>query len=84
MPVAKKHQHDGIKWVTREQALALLDARARRVLNMSGEEFVVKWKAGEFKNMDSGDCPGVISVALLASASERPRRGRKNKKRSKR
>jgi hypothetical protein len=81
MPVAKKV--DGIKWVTREQAMALLDARARRVLKMSGKEFVVKWKAGEFKNMDSADCPGVISVALLASASERPR-GRKKQKRGKR
>jgi hypothetical protein len=78
MPVAKKV--DGIRWLTREQALVLLDARARRVLNMSAEEFLVKWKAGEFKNMDSGDCPGVISVALLASASERPR-GRKKQKR---
>jgi hypothetical protein len=51
---------------------------------MSGKEFVVKWKAGEFKNMDSADCPGVIGVALLASASERPRRARKKQKRSKR
>jgi hypothetical protein len=83
MPVAKKHKHVGIKWVTHDQALALLDARARRVLNMSGKEFVAKWKAGEFKKMDSGDCPGVIGVALLASASERPR-GRKKPKRSNR
>jgi hypothetical protein len=82
MSVVKKV--DGIKSVTREQALALLDARAKRVLNMSGDEFVVKWKAGEFKNMDSADCPGVIGVALLASASERPCRARKKQKRSKR
>ena len=82
MPVAKKV--DGIRWLTPEQALALLDARARRVLNMSGKEFVAKWKAGEFKNMDSADCPGVIGVALLASASERPHRARKKQKRRKR
>lgn len=78
MPVAKK-----VTWVTRDQAMALLDARARRVLKMSGDEFVAKWKAGHFKNMDSGDCPGVIGVALLASASEKPR-GRKKQKRRKR
>jgi hypothetical protein len=81
MPVVKKVE--GIKWVSRKQALDLLDARARRVLNMSGAEFVAKWKAGKFKNLDSADCPGVISVALLAPASEKPSRGRKNKKRGK-
>jgi hypothetical protein len=82
MPGTKKVE--GIKWVKREQARALLDARARRVLNMSGNEFVAKWKAGKFRNIDSGDCPGVISVALLATASERPSRGGKKQKRGKR
>lgn len=81
MPVLKRVKHDAIKWVTRDQAMALLDARARRVLNMSGSEFATKWKAGEFRNLDSGDCPGVIELALLAPRS-RKLHGRKKQKRS--
>lgn len=80
MPVTKKTKFN---WVSGAQAFALLDARARRVLKMSGQEFVEKWKAGYFKDMDSTDCPGVIGVALLAPTGE-SKRGRKNKKRSKR
>lgn len=80
MPVARKTKHN---WVSGAQAFALLDARARRVLNMSGEEFLAKWKDGHFKDMDSGNCPGVIGVSLLASTNELSR-GRTDKKRSKR
>ena len=79
MPVAKKTK---INWVSGAQALALLDARARRVLNMSGQEFLDKWRAGDFKDMDSSDGPGVIGVALLAPSELS--RERKHKKRSKR
>lgn len=82
MRVAKNVKRGGIKWVTRDQAMALLDARARRVLNISGAEFVTRWKAGEFKNIDSGDCPGVIELALLAPKL-RKSRGRKKQRRSK-
>lgn len=76
MPVAKKTKSSVIDWVSGAQAFALFDARARRVLNMSGTEFMEKWKAGKFKNMDSGNCPGVIGVALLAPKSG-DKRGRK-------
>lgn len=78
---AEKVKDTGIKWATRQEAAALLNARAKRVLKMSGEEFVAKWRAGEFKNLDSGDCPGVIELALLAPQS-RKSRGRKKQKRS--
>ena len=84
MAVAKRFRHDGsIKWITRDKAMALLDARARRVLKISGAEFLEKWDAGKFKNMDSADCPGVIELALLAPAA-RSSRGRKKQKRSQR
>ena len=80
MPVAKKHTHTGIKWVNRQQARTLLDARARRVLKISGEEFVAKWHAGKFKNIDSGDCPGVIELGLLAPKQRKSRAGKKQKR----
>jgi hypothetical protein len=79
MPLTKKTK---LNWVSGAQALDLLDRRARRVLKMSGEEFMEKRKAGDFKDMDSGDFPGVIGVALLAPIVEITR-ARKHKKRSK-
>ena len=83
MPLAKKAKISELNWVRGAKALALFDARARRVLKISGDEFLVKWRAGEFKDMDSSDCPGVIGVALLAPTRELSS-GRKNKKRGKR
>ena len=66
MPVAKKNSISGIEWTSGEKAAALLDARARRVLKISGEEFISQWKAGKFRDLDSDACPGVIELALLA------------------
>lgn len=82
MPVAKKNRTHGTKWVTRLQAKAVLDARARRVLNISGDEFIAKWNAGEFRKMDSGDCPGVIELALLAPKTGKLRARSKQKRRN--
>lgn len=79
MPVAKKR--GVMKWITQDEAMRLLDARARRVLNISGDEFVKRWKAGQYRDMDSGDCPGVIELALLAPTSGTSR-ARKRKRRS--
>lgn len=81
MPVAKKSS--GIRWITRDEANAIVDARARRVLNISGAEFVEKWRAGEFRTLDSDQCPGVIELALLAPESRRSG-GRKKQKRGNR
>lgn len=37
-----------IRWHTDEEGFAEFDLAARRRLNMSGEEFLRRWKAGEF------------------------------------
>lgn len=39
-----------------------LDRRARRLLGMSGEEFITKWQAGKFEKSDD---PNVMRVAML-------------------
>lgn len=49
--------------LTREESRALFDRVARRDLNMSGEEFLRAWDAGEFD--DNPDRPEVIRVAML-------------------
>ena len=75
----KKRVVAGVKWVNRREAAAIVDAHAQRVLGVSGQVFISKWKAGKYRKLDSDACPGVIDLALLAPL---PRRvsGRKNGK----
>lgn len=39
-----------IRWLTEEEAFAMLDLQARKRLNMSGEEFLAKWRADAFSD----------------------------------
>ena len=39
----------GIDLVTPEEALALFDRRARQLLHISGEEFLRRWDAGQYR-----------------------------------
>ena len=78
---AKKRQTIGVRWITRDEANTIVDRKARRVLGISGDEFVAKWKSGEYRKLDSDECPGVIELALLAPLPKVARRGRKKQKR---
>jgi len=49
--------------LSRDEGRALLDRQARRCLNMSGDEFVRAWNAGEFD--DDPDRPEVMEVVML-------------------
>jgi hypothetical protein len=72
MPVStKKLVVSGVKWVNRREAAAIVDAHARRVLGVSGKQFISRWKAGKYRTLDSDACPGVIELALLASLPRR-------------
>ncbi len=46
----------------REEGKEILDRAAHRYLQMSGDEFMAKWDAGEFPEVDQ---PDVLNVALL-------------------
>jgi hypothetical protein len=82
MPVStKKLTKSGAKWVNRREMAAIVDAHARRVLGVSGQVFISKWKAGKYRKLDSDACPGVIELALLAPLPRRAR-GRKKRERS--
>jgi hypothetical protein len=48
--------------LTREQGQDLFDRRARKLLGISGDEFLRRWDSGDF--MDSDD-PKVSSLAVL-------------------
>jgi hypothetical protein len=72
MAVATKDTtHVRIKWITEKKAKSILDDCAKRVLKISGDEFVSRWKSGQFRQMDSTDCPGVIELALLVPPTKK-------------
>jgi len=47
---------------TPEQGRALLDQAAREVLDISGEDFLARWDAGEYEGSDD---PAITRVAML-------------------
>jgi len=54
--------------VTRREGHRILDAQARKYLNMSGAEFATKYRAGEIPDPDRSD---VIRVAMLLPYADR-------------
>ncbi|HEY7034198.1 MAG TPA: hypothetical protein VH482_22860 [Thermomicrobiales bacterium] len=55
-------EDDGIRWISREEGIAILDRQARKSLGMSGEEFVRKYRAGEIEDPDRSE---VMRVSIL-------------------
>jgi len=53
---------------SREEARAILDRQARRYLQISGEEFIRRWKAGYWPHPDQ--VPGVMRVSMLLPFAE--------------
>jgi hypothetical protein len=54
--------------LTPEQSEEEFDRRARRLVNMSGEEFIRRWEAGEFRDqLDDPEHPEILELAMLLS-----------------
>ncbi|MGH2532145.1 MAG: hypothetical protein ACRDJW_07525 [Thermomicrobiales bacterium] len=45
------HPIPGVQWLSDEEAHALFDAKARRVMGISGDEFLRRYDAGEFDDI---------------------------------
>ncbi len=57
---------EGIHFVTPEEGRALFDREAKRLFGISGEEFLRRWDAGEYREVfDVEDHYGVLMVATL-------------------
>lgn len=55
-----------IKWVTPEEGRELFDEQARRLMGMSGEEFLRRWDDGEFRDVTTGPEHGkLIRLVML-------------------
>ena len=63
-----KHEHDDldderVEYLSHDEALSVLHNLAQRYLNMSGEEFLRRWKERDFEDPDSFE---VTHVGILA------------------
>ncbi|MGH2534271.1 MAG: hypothetical protein ACRDJW_18535 [Thermomicrobiales bacterium] len=54
-----------IRWSTHEEGRALFDRQARTLMGMSGDEFIRRWDAGEFR--DIANTAGNRHITRLAS-----------------
>jgi hypothetical protein len=58
-----EYNEDRWEFLTHEEALAMFDETARRYMNMSGEEFLRRWKENDFDDPGSSE---VMYVGVLA------------------
>jgi hypothetical protein len=66
MAVRSEHRDDGVRFLSREEARELFDARARELMGMSGEEFLQRYDAGEFDEIeDTPEDPGIIHLLMI-------------------
>jgi len=82
MPV-KKRKTVEVKWVSKGEFTAMVDTRARRVLGITADQFISRWKNGRYRKLDADTCPGAVELAILAPLP-RQKSGRKNTKRGRR
>lgn len=54
----------GIIWLTDDEAYEMFDRRTQELLGMSGEEFLRRWDAGEYRSIE--DDPGHYEVMELS------------------
>jgi hypothetical protein len=66
MAVAPERTDGEIRFLDDEESRAFFDTQARRLLGISGEEFLRRYDAGEFNGMlDDPQHRGVMKLAML-------------------
>ncbi len=84
MPTKKRNTVE-VRWVNKREFTTMVDSRARRVLGISGKQFISRWKSGRYRNLDADTCPGAVELAILAPLPPtRKKSGRKKSKRGRR
>lgn len=80
---ARKKKKVEVRWVNKAEFSAMVDSRAKRVLGISANQFIHRWKAGRYRKLDADTCPGAVELAILAPLP-RQTSGTKNAKRGRR
>lgn len=67
MAITPERDTSGIRYLDDEESHQYFDRQARRIMNMSGEEFLRRYDAGEFKDQMDGPrhCQLVEMVMLI-------------------
>lgn len=55
----------GVIELSESEAASLFDKIAWQRLRISGDEFMKRWNAGDYRGKDWDDVPGLAEVALL-------------------
>ncbi len=68
-----QHEQNGrVEQFTDEEARDIFDRASWRNLNMSGDEFIRRYDAGEYD--EDPDLPGIMSMILLLPLARHPHR----------
>ena len=55
-----------VEALSKAEGRAFFDAQAQKLMQMSGEEFLRRWDAGEFRDrVDHPDCPQLLHLVML-------------------
>jgi hypothetical protein len=66
MAITPEKKSEGIRFLSDEESHQLFDAEARRLMNMSGEEFLRRYDAGEFQDqMDGPLHHNLVALVML-------------------
>lgn len=66
MTTTEDRTNSGIRELTREEWHELFDARARALIDMSGAEFLRRYDAGEFDDIeDTPEHPEIIDLVMI-------------------
>lgn len=62
-----EHTNANVRELSRDEGRELFDRQAQRYLDMTGDEFLKKWDAGEFGDPDdrTKNPPGVMQLVML-------------------
>jgi hypothetical protein len=64
----KQPTTSGLKPVSRDEGVAILDRQARKYLHMSGDEFAQRYRAGTIEDPDRSE---VLRVAMLLPLADK-------------
>lgn len=66
MTETAERTEQGVRWLTPEETRVEFDAEARRVMGMSGEEFLRRYDAGDFGDVhDDGEDIDFVELEML-------------------
>ena len=63
MATTKREPIEGVQYISAAEAREIFDYQARKLMGMSGEEFLCRWDDGEFR--DLFDKPGHEKLTRL-------------------